>query len=226
MAVAVEEIITAARNTHEAFAPDPHPDSVCVTFLSRYHRMLMSKVVRYAPHRFALVQNIVKATWEGAWDKGDTGVAVQDHHVYLPGRANHVDTESWDILSITEWETRPREFRQVNDAKWPAYSIVAGTIHFQGDMVDWSRYSDVDIYYVPMTADLTAIGNITLPDSAEQALVAGLVYHLCNRSANANNPSAPDCRLFRQDWVDSERAFLDEVAGQQAHHASVTLDVW
>lgn len=226
MAVAVTELIIAARSTHESFAPEAHPDSVCLVFLSRYHRMLMSKVIQQNPHQFSSVQTILYATWDAAWDKGDTGVAALDHHVYMPGRANHTDTESWDILRLAAWEARPREFRQINDAHWPAYSLVGGNVYLHGDQADWDRYASIDIRYVPMTADLTLAGVITLPDSAEQALVSSLVYHLCQRSANANNPGAPNCAYFREDWMEAERTFMNEISGYQKHHASVTLDIW
>jgi len=226
MAVAVADIIIAARTVHEAFGFEAHPDSVCLAFLSRYHRMLMGRVASIDPESVAEVQQILKATWEAGWDYGDTGVAAQDHHIYLPGRVNHIDGESWDILHFSPWAARAREFRQVNDAFWPAYSIVSGNIHFHGAKSNWSRYASADLYYVPMTAALASTDDIALPDSAESSMVAALAYHLCQRSLNANSPGAPDCALLRMDWMENERAFLYEIGDRRKASSSTTLDVW
>lgn len=225
MAVAVQDIIEGARSTHEAFAPEPHPTQACLAFLSRYHKTLVSRVTRLDPYRLALQHSINRAAWESGWDKGDTGEAALAHHVYLPGRANYDSSnDGWDILQIAAWQTRNRYYRSVNDSFWPAYSIVAGNVFLHGEKMDWARYESVDLFYVPMTASLSLLDDIALPDSAEPAIIAALAYHLCQRSAN--QPGAPNCLLLRQDWMEAEKTFLDEVAAHQAHHSSATLDVW
>ncbi|UCC92570.1 MAG: hypothetical protein JSW25_07850 [Thermoplasmata archaeon] len=224
MAVSVQEIINGARDTHESFTPEIHPNSVCLAYLSRYHRTLVLRIVALDPFRLAAVQSITKATWVAGWDKGDTGVAALDHHIYMDGRANLLDSDSWDILSLAAWGARPREFRQVNDSFWPAYSVVGGNIYFHGDQVDWDRFASVDIYYVPMSPDLTLAGNITIPDTAESAMVAGLAHFLAHRSHNS--PGGPNVAALRQNWVDEERLFMDQVAGYSSRRSSATLDVW
>lgn len=224
MAVAVQDIIEGARMTHESFSPEVHPNTVCLAFLNRYQRQLMARSVKLDAMRFATIQAIPKATWEGSWDDGDTGVAALAHHVYLDGVAYRESGGGWDTLHLAAWGARSREFRQVNDSFWPAYSIVSGNIFFQGQEEDWVRYSSVEIYYVPLTTALTLSGNITLPDTAEEAMTAALAYHLGQRTHNA--PGAPDPNLLRQDWMLAERTFLDEVAGYVKPRSSATQDVW
>ena len=224
MALAVDDIIERAREHHEAFGEAQHPDTVCLSFLSRYHRSLASQVGRLDPFSLATVQSIVKATWEAGWDEGDTGVAAEDHHQYLQGRAAHENNVNWDIVHFSPWPARPRDFRDVNDHLFPAFSIVAGNIYFHGRETDWTRYSDVELLYVPMTAALAFGGSITLPDSAESALVTGLAHFLSRRSSNV--PGAPSTAEMRAEWMMSERQFLDEIGDRRKPLSSVTLDVW
>lgn len=215
MAVTVAQIIEAARGYHASLDAAFHTDRAFLGLIDSYHKRLVNRVVQINPGEFSTFQNVSLPLADF-----DAGVAANDFHKYLSGKAFFVaDNSMWDRLELIDWELRSSRVH------FPAFSILNGTIRLHGVAADWTRYSSLEIRYVPMVTTLAAeTSSIVLPDTASDCM--GLYAAYARMRAQPDQPYKAFLSELRAEWQEAERIFLGEIAARKQQELSQVREVW
>ena len=137
----------------------------------------------------------------------DVGIPLPPMHYLIGGDVRFEDPDDRSELALIGWGERM-------NARYPYCASVLGqTLYLAGTAVDWSDVVSLDLRYAPIPPALTATTDYFLvPDSAYQAMVDAAAYHAAIRVNGAEGVPMALVSLMGQSKMESERAFLREVA--------------
>lgn len=217
MPLLVSQVLEEARDAHPAFGERWTPDPLVFRFLGRYQRTLVSRVAFLNPDVLQATETVPLPL--AAFDDGHPLPAA---HYYRRGRAIYAATGlNADPLHLVPWETRPY------NRLFPAASIVAGVLYLIGAAGDWTQFSELEVYYVPIPAvGLTGASVLVLPDSAHPCVVGALTDFLAGRAAAIKDAPKVDVGRYRSDMQMAERELLREIATMRRANENLVEERW
>lgn len=209
MALTCSGIIQAARDAHPSFDRHRHPDGILLRHLSSEHRRLAGKVLQANRAALAVdLEPIVLADYDFA-----AGEALPAHQFIHDVSAYDSAGCGAPVRQIA-WENRLRP-----PCQGFTWSYHDGKLFLSDTADDWAQVEEVRVSYAPIPAALaTVAATISLPDSAEPALVASLIAFMARRSAADVVPPG-DRSAMDRDRLEAEGDFLAAV--RQGYKAKV-----
>ena len=190
-----DSVIDQARDLNPLFTPEIHPKRTLRRELSRYQRQLLAKLLLSRKQDLFVLETISfpLATFEDGHTIASELLHVHGGDVWYDSDGN-VKAE----LSIVPWEHR------FGSMPWPAATWDGQVIYFLGVETDWSTVSQIvlRISTTPAAIDDPTVAS-SLPDYAEEVVVARLAYFMAKRT-----PEKVDVSIYRVDARDAEADFL------------------
>ena len=210
----VQDVLEQAREQRAEWTPETHPNSLLIRYLSRYQRELLGRIMLRNPHAVTATEQIALPLAD--FDAGETLPDFQrvlGGTVYLSGNV----TSPTYPLTLVPWSQR------LEPALRPAAYLEGFTLHLCGREADWAGYDRVDVSYVPLATQLTAMGDVlTVPDVAESAVVEAVAAFLAVRTSDMSAGEKLERRRYA---AACETELLDQLAQREAR-VSVTLERW
>lgn len=218
MAIAAGTIIEQARDYSPLYTRQAIPDLPALKALSRYEKLLAESVVQEAPDALAQWYDVplpLDEGWEGGLEFPESLIVLGGEITY---DAPSVMRGSWEvaILGAGQAYTQPHMM--------PSVSFMGGRLYLTdvrkwwGSETGWEDMTSLRFRYVPEIEDLEALSqDITLPDTAEPALVSQLALWMGTRLNQRLPGLADEAERSAQNWVGgminrgSTRTWLVEV---------------
>lgn len=214
-----EDAIKRARDTHPAFDDRQTPDGPALRKLDSYHKELYGKAVDREPDLFSATTTIQFPLTD--FEAGEALPADFDRPLDGEIHFSGTDTRQKPLNFI------PFRSRHQPGSPWPAY-ILEGQIHFVGSETDWEPVDKVVVYYIPTPTELVAVDTqADLPDRALPVLSERLALFMAARGPQDGEGTGIDIGFTAEDWAETERQFLHEVAsGRSKAESGVVREVW
>lgn len=197
MSLLAGDLIEAARDRHASFDRERTPDLVLLRFLSREQRRLMGKLAQANPQAVSVTQDLLLSAYD--WRAGFLLLAYQA-----------LDVRGEVIFTDPARHAAPLHIRALADQSVAGVGYFAGA---QGDVLrlfgvaaDWEGVERVRVRLAPLPDELKRLGDpLTVPDTAEAALVASLTAFLAGRAEGV------DGRPFYAEAVQYETDLIREI---------------
>lgn len=226
MPLVVEDLIQQAREEDASFTARRHPNRAAVNYLSRLQRRLVAEWAKLEE-----TMEVEVFTIDFPLDDFDAGEFLQEDGEsvgvpldvtawHTPGDLNIDGRETPEDIDIIQWGDRNR--RKRDRACW----IREDTVFFTGHEDDYNHVTSVELTYTPTPGDIAALDEeLVLPLTAEDALVMWLAAFFARRSTEAEL-SRSRKREIKQEALDAEALWLDEIRRRQPATVSRTRAVW
>lgn len=183
MATMVQEIIDQARDFHAQFNVQSIPDMPALKALERLQSQFLQAVIAESPDALSqwFVVNGLPADWE-------TGIALPEHLLVLGGdchlaaNGGLLDERTWEVTMVSPGHSL------THPEYWPTAYVMDGRLFltdvrkWYGTEHGWEDLLVLRVRYVPTPDPLAKLESLlSLPDSAEPALVANLALWMADR---------------------------------------------
>lgn len=210
-----ESVIEASRDRHASFDRQRHPGPILLRFLDRLQRYLLGEAVQR-----------------------DISFLAQEHPVLFPladFTAGYLLPFTFHILhggDLVMQGQRVGEFNLIPYGRRfspvPLYSgwTMGQTLHFRGMASDWIPVDQVVLSYVPTVTRLSTItGGLTLPRSAEAAMVEHLAAFMAQRGHKDPRLPPIDITAFEATAAREEGKWLAQVGDRRRTQVKYVKDV-
>jgi hypothetical protein len=205
------EIIDQARDMHISFHKRAHPHAVLLRLLSRYQRELTTKIAELYPAICAS-----EITVPLPLEDFNAGIELPSHIYVLPGvEVRHkVNTDLVEQIEIVNLTMRSEP--EVRDI---VVYIRGNFLFLSGREETWDTFSQLGFHLVATPKTLTTLDDpLIMPDYATEVLAAYLAKFMAMRGGQD--------KFFVQHAMETEKRFLEAVAGQGRSETYVTRDTW
>ncbi|MFP3948893.1 MAG: hypothetical protein ACLFWG_09200 [Longimicrobiales bacterium] len=212
MALAVADLIEAARDLHPSFARERQPVKPIYRFLTGWHRRAVQLVADRNADLVLQVHSVSMPLGDF-----DAGYASFPDHLLLDHGGKVVQGDIEERFHIIDYSARLGSV-----PRWSGY-FYNGTLFLAGEEAWWTAVDSIEIPYVPMPAAITASSDeLLLPDDAYSWAVAAIGMHMARRTQDESvvvQDYRADERIERNDYL--------EAAGARSQAKVVqTREVW
>lgn len=176
MALVAREIINAARDHHPEFLRNDYSNVMLLRALSRAQTALYQAAFSENEEALATSKQFPRATVEAAVKTG-TGMSLPAHVLILGVVVRKTDGHSCKMQLVPYTDLLSMEEKKA----FPAGALVGQRLHPVASD-DWADVKNVSVRYVPMPEKLETLDQeLTIPDTAENAVVLALVVFMAQR---------------------------------------------
>ena len=224
MTITAQEVITAARDEHQAFSPERNPSGMLLRQLRQYLPRLFQKITDVNSSVLQVVAtditvDILTFDFVNGEDLGDHLYILPDGEIEPQNEIDPGDRSKFHIIS-----QNVRLFSRPALSGW----MRGNRLFLQGSEQDWSGFITLHLSVIPTPAGpATVQANFDpLPDSGRQTLVAFLARFMAKRGHN--DPTLPpiDNATFQQEHLAAEQELLTEFGLRKKARKIKTLDTF
>lgn len=199
MALAVADLIEAARDLHPSFARERQPVKPIYRFLTGWHRRAVQLVSERNADLLLQVHSVSMPLADF-----DAGYSSFPAHLLIDHGGKVVQGEVEERFHLIDYSARLGSV--------PRFSgyFYNDTLFLTGEESWWTAVDSIEVPYVPMPTDITAgTDELLIPDDAYSWAVAAIGMHMARRSQDETvmvQDYRADERIERGDYLDAAGA--------------------